>query len=63
MKKILMGPKILIYPLPVLLVGVNIDDKPNFMAVGACGIANIEPPMISVAIRPHRYTHKALAIT
>jgi len=55
-----MGPEILIYPLPVFLIGVNVDDKPNFMTVGACGIANIEPPMISVAIRPHRYTHKGI---
>ena len=30
------------------------------MAVAWCGIANGEPPMISVAIRPHRYTHKGI---
>jgi len=60
MDKILMGPQTLIYPMPALLVGANVDDKPNFMAVGWCGIANAEPPMISVAIRPHRYTHRGI---
>jgi len=56
MGKILMGPQTLLYPTPILLVGANIDDKPNFMAVAWCGIANSEPPMISIAIRHQRYT-------
>ncbi len=60
MAKILMGPQTLIYPMPVLLVGANVDDKPNFMAVAWCGIANGEPPMISVAMRHHRYTHRGI---
>jgi flavin reductase (DIM6/NTAB) family NADH-FMN oxidoreductase RutF len=58
--KILMGPQSLIYPMPVILVGANVDDKPNFMAVAWCGIANAEPPMVSVAIRPERYTHRGI---
>ncbi len=61
MSKILMGPQTLIYPMPSLLVGANIDGKPNFMTVAWGGIANSEPPMISVAIRPHRYTHKGIS--
>ncbi len=60
MSKILMGPQTLICPLPVLLVGANVDGKPNFMTVAWCGIANSEPPMISVAIRHHRYTYKGI---
>lgn len=60
MEKILMGPQILIYPMPALLVGANVDDKPNFMAVAWGGIANGEPPMISVAIRHQRYTLKGI---
>ena len=60
MSKVLMGPQTLIYPMPALLIGANVDDKANFMVVGWCGIVNGEPPMISVAIRPHRYTHKGI---
>jgi len=60
MSKILMGPQPLIYPMPTILVGANVDDKPNFMTVAWCGIANGEPPMISVAIRHHRYTLKGI---
>ena len=60
MNKILMGPQTLIYPMPALLVGANVNDKPNFMAVAWGGIANGEPPMISVAIRRTRYTLKGI---
>jgi flavin reductase (DIM6/NTAB) family NADH-FMN oxidoreductase RutF len=60
MGKTLMGPQTLIYPMPALLVGANVDDKPNFMAVGWGGIVNGEPPMISVALRHQRYTLKGI---
>ena len=60
MGKILMGRQTLIYPMPVLLVGSNVNDKPNFMAVAWGGIANGEPPMISVAIRHSRHTYRGI---
>lgn len=60
MGKVRMGPQTLLYPMPVLLIGANVDDKPNFMAAAWCGIANGEPPMISVAIQHHRYTHRGI---
>jgi len=55
-----MGPKTWIYPLPVTLVGADIDGKPNFMTAAWCSIANGIPPMISVAIRHRRYTNKGI---
>jgi len=58
--KVRLDPQTLIYPMPALLIGANVDDKPNFMTVAWCGIANGEPPMISVAIRQQRYTHKGI---
>ncbi len=60
MHKIPTGPKTLIYPLPIVLVGANVDNKPNFLTVGACGIVNLEPPMISVAINHNRYTDRGI---
>ena len=56
MGKILMGPGTLIYPQPALLVGANVNGKPNFLTVAWSGIANENPPMISIAIRHIRYT-------
>ena len=57
MSKVPLGPQSMVYPMPVLLIGVNIDDKPDFMAAAWGGIANGEPPMISAAIRHDRYTN------
>jgi len=60
MNKISMSPQTLDYPMPALLIGTNVDNKPNFMTVAWGGIANGEPPMISIAIRHQRYTHKGI---
>jgi len=60
MDRVLGGPQTWIYPMPVLLVGADVDGKPNFMAVAWGGIANGEPPMISVAIRHSRHTLKGI---
>jgi len=60
MGKIMMGPTTLVYPMPVFLVGANVDGKPNLMAVAWGGIANGQPPMISVAIQHHRYTYRGI---
>lgn len=60
MEKTTLGPRTLIYPMPVLLVGASVDDRPNFMAVAWSGIACDEPPMISVALRHRRYTLKGV---
>ena len=56
MRKTTIGPTTLIYPMPTLLVGADVDGKPNFLAIAWAGIANGEPPMVSVAVRPQRYT-------
>ena len=56
MSKILMGLTTSIYPMPALLVGANVNGKPNFMTAAWGGIADGVPPMISVAINNNRYT-------
>jgi len=61
--KVTLGPRTLVYPMPAFLVGANVNDKPNFMAVGWGGIASSQPPMISVAIQPRRYTYKGIKQT
>src|SRR4030042_4082165 len=63
MGKILMGPQTLMYPTPAVLVGTDVDGKPNFMTVAWCGIANGEPPTVSAAIRHTRYTLKGIRQT
>jgi flavin reductase (DIM6/NTAB) family NADH-FMN oxidoreductase RutF len=60
MNKVKLGAQALLYPAPVVLVGANVDDKPNLMAVAWCGIAGSDPPMISVSLRYNRHTFKGI---
>jgi len=55
-----LGAQTYIYPMPALLVGVDVGGKANFMTVAWGGIANSEPPMITVAIRHSRYSLKGI---
>jgi flavin reductase (DIM6/NTAB) family NADH-FMN oxidoreductase RutF len=60
MAKVLMGPQTWLYPMPALLVGSNVAGRANFMTVAWGGIANGEPPMLSLAIRHSRHTLKGI---
>lgn len=60
MAKVAIGPRTLLYPLPAVLVGANVEGKPNFMAAAWCGIVNSTPPMLSVSLQHHRHTLKGI---
>ena len=60
MDKVTFGPQTLVYPMPNFLVGADIDDKPNFMAVAWGGVACGKPPMLSIALQHHRFTYKGI---
>lgn len=55
-----LGPQALLLTNPVLLVGSDIDGKPNFTAISWAGMVNSEPPMLSISVRPGRYIHKGI---
>jgi flavin reductase (DIM6/NTAB) family NADH-FMN oxidoreductase RutF len=60
MKKVLLNPQPLLCAVPTVLVGTVVNGKPTFMTVAWVGVANSNPPMVSVAIRPARYTLKGM---
>ena len=60
MRKITKGPQTWIYPMPVILVGANVNENPNFMTVAWCAVANGKPQMISLSIAPTRYTFRGI---
>ena len=60
MAKVAIGARTLLYPLPTVLVGANVDGKPNFSAYAWCGIVNGRPPMLSVAFQHQRHTLKGV---
>jgi flavin reductase (DIM6/NTAB) family NADH-FMN oxidoreductase RutF len=60
MVKTMIGPQPLLYPMPALLIGANVDTKPDFMTAAWGGIACGEPPMISIGIRHSRHVLKGI---
>jgi flavin reductase (DIM6/NTAB) family NADH-FMN oxidoreductase RutF len=62
MDKISIGQNFFI-PMPVVLVGTQVNGKNNFMAVGFCARANANPPMILCGIGNNHYTPKGIAKT
>ncbi|MDR3265911.1 MAG: flavin reductase family protein [Synergistaceae bacterium] len=60
MKKNL-GPKLGIYPTPVVVVGTfDGTGKPNLVTLAWTGICCSEPPMVQISVRKSRHTHAAI---
>lgn len=52
------GPKTLLMPTPVLVIGAyDIAGEANIMTAAWGGMCCSEPPCLAVSIRPERYTH------
>jgi flavin reductase (DIM6/NTAB) family NADH-FMN oxidoreductase RutF len=60
MEKKKLGPQTLLFPMPAVLVGATVDERPNFMTAAWCGIAASKPPAISVGLQKVRYTLKGI---
>ncbi len=56
MTKTALGPRPLLCPMPVVLVGAMVDGKANYCTVAYCGIVNHQPPMISIALATTHHT-------
>lgn len=51
----------LLYPVPTVLVSCgDIDGKPNIITIAWTGIICSDPPMVSISIRPHRYSARII---
>jgi flavin reductase (DIM6/NTAB) family NADH-FMN oxidoreductase RutF len=60
MAKIAINKNAFLYPMPMVLVGTMVNERPNFMAVAWVTRVNFSPPMIAVAIGKSHYTSKGI---
>ncbi|MCI0475217.1 MAG: flavin reductase family protein [Anaerolineales bacterium] len=58
--KIKFGATPLIYPIPIILAGANVNGKPNFATLGDCGIMGIRPPLVYVSLNRDHYTTQGI---
>ncbi|MFO8017058.1 MAG: flavin reductase family protein [Promethearchaeia archaeon] len=49
-----------LYPLPMVLVGATVEEKPNFMPIAWVSVAEYKPPMISISAAQNHYTNKGI---
>jgi flavin reductase (DIM6/NTAB) family NADH-FMN oxidoreductase RutF len=50
------GSQIFIYPMAVAIVGVMVEEKPNFMTLAWLTRVNVDPPLLGIAINKTHYT-------
>lgn len=53
--KIKVGPYL--FPMPIGLIGANVQDKPNFEPLAYIGIIESDPPLISISSYETHYTN------
>lgn len=53
----------MLYPLPAVMVTVKDKDKANIITVAWAGTVCTNPPMVSISVRPERYSHHLLMET
>jgi flavin reductase (DIM6/NTAB) family NADH-FMN oxidoreductase RutF len=60
MGKIKVANGIIGYPMPMVIVGAEVEVKANFMAVAWVSRVNFNPPLIAVALGKSHYTNKGI---
>jgi flavin reductase (DIM6/NTAB) family NADH-FMN oxidoreductase RutF len=58
--KVKLGTLPLVYPIPIVLAGANVQGKPNYATLGQCGIMGINPPLVYISSHREHYTNKGI---
>jgi flavin reductase (DIM6/NTAB) family NADH-FMN oxidoreductase RutF len=63
MPKRALPPSEALYPVPVVLVSSGDKNGSNIITIAWCGVVCSEPPLVSISIRPSRYSHEIISRT
>ncbi len=58
--KVKLGAFPLVYPIPIVLAGANVDGKPNYATLGDCGVMGINPALVYVSLGQKHYTTRGI---
>jgi flavin reductase (DIM6/NTAB) family NADH-FMN oxidoreductase RutF len=58
--KVQFGRVPLVYPIPIVLAGANVRDRPNFALLGQCGVMGINPPLVYISSNREHYTNEGI---
>jgi flavin reductase (DIM6/NTAB) family NADH-FMN oxidoreductase RutF len=54
--KVKLGPRPLVYPIPIVIGGANVHGKPNWVLLGDTGLMGVNPPLIYISLHRDHYT-------
>lgn len=60
MEKIKISNHAFVYPMPMVIVGTEVEGRPNYMAAAWVSRVNFNPPMIGVALGKIHHTNKGI---
>ncbi len=60
MAKVKLGTAGFLYPMPIVIIGADVDGKPNYMTVAWVTRTNYSPPMIGMALGKTHQTNKGI---
>ena len=64
MGKISWKPGNMLYPVPAVMVSCRREnERPNIITVAWAGTTNTNPPMVSISVRPERYSYEIIRET
>ncbi|MFX1502260.1 MAG: flavin reductase family protein [Promethearchaeota archaeon] len=58
--KVKFGKVPLVYPVPIVLAGTLVNNKPNFEILGDVGIMGIKPPLVYISSGQDHYTNQGI---
>jgi len=54
--KVKLGKIPLVYPIPIVLAGADVQGRPNFATLGDCGIMGLNPPLVYISLHRDHHT-------
>ncbi|EYE88960.1 flavin reductase [Fervidicella metallireducens AeB] len=60
MSKVTWKPGTMLYPVPAVMVSSKYEDKENIITVSWAGTICTNPPMVSISLRPERYSYELI---
>ena len=64
MAKLSWKPGNMLYPVPAVMVSCKREgERPNIITVAWAGTVNTNPPMVSISVRPERYSYNIIKET
>ncbi len=60
MAKLKIGANAIVYPNPIVLIGAQVDGRPNYCLVGDCALAGVRWPLVLISLHEDHWTTRGV---